>query len=43
MDPLPRMGKGELVFLISFTCNYMVSVSSSWCFGCATVFYCGTP
>ena len=32
------MGKSELVFLISFTCNYMVSVSYSWCFGYATEF-----
>ena len=43
MDPLPRVGKSELAFLISFTCNYMVSVSSSWCLGYTMVFYCGTP
>ena len=43
MDPLPRVGKSVLAFLISFTCNYIVSVSSSWCLGYAMVFYCGTP
>ena len=37
----------ELIFLQSFTFNYVVSVvggsSSSWCWGWATLFYCGTP
>ena len=46
-DPLPRVVKSELVFLISFTCDYMVSLggvsSSSVCLGYATIFYCGTP
>ena len=26
MDRLPRLGKRELIFLLSFTCNYVVSV-----------------
>ena len=26
MDQLPRLGKRELVCLLSFTCNYVVSV-----------------
>ena len=37
----------ELVCLLSFTCNYVVSVrrgsSSSECLGWATLFYCGIP
>ena len=37
----------ELICLLLFTCNYMVSVgevsSSSGCLGWATLFYCGTP
>ena len=37
----------ELVCLLSFTCNYVVSVrrdsSSSECLGWATLFYCGLP
>ena len=37
----------ELICLLLFTCNYVVSVgdvsSSSGCLGWATVFYCGTP
>ena len=37
----------ELIFLLSFTFNYVVSVvggsSSSWLWGWATLFYCGTP
>ena len=47
VDQLPRLGKRELICLILFTCNYVVSVgdvsSSSGCLGCATLFYCGTP
>ena len=26
MDKLPRLGKRELIFLLLFTCNYVVSV-----------------
>ena len=26
MDQLPRLGKRELIFLLSFTCNYVVCV-----------------
>ena len=26
MDQLPRLGKSELIYLLSSTCNYMVSV-----------------
>ena len=26
MDQLPRLGKGELICLLLFTCNYVVSV-----------------
>ena len=41
------MGKRELICLLLFTCNYVVSVgkvsSSSECLGWATLFYCGTP
>ena len=47
MDQLPRLGKRELIGLLLFTCNYVVSVgevsSSSGCFGWALLFYCGTP
>ena len=47
MDQLPRLGKRELICLLLFTCNYLVSVgevsSSSGCLGWATLFYCGTP
>ena len=36
-DRLPWLAKRELIFLLSFTCNYLVSVrrvsSSSWCLG----------
>ena len=43
VDQLPR----ELICLLLFTCNYVVSVgevsSSSGCMGWATLFYCGTP
>ena len=47
VDQLPRLGKRELIRLLLFTCNYVVSVgevsSSSVCLGWATLFYCGTP
>ena len=47
VDQLPRLGKRELICLVLFTCNYVVSVgevsSSPVCFGWATLFYCGTP
>ena len=47
MDQLPRVGNRELIYLLLFTCNYVVSVgkvsSSSGCLGWATLFYCGTP
>ena len=47
MDQLPRLGKRELICLLLFTCNYVISVgedsSFSGCFGWATFFYCGTP
>ena len=52
MDQLPRLGKRELICLILFTCNYVVSVgevsvgevsSSSECFGWTTLFYFSTP
>ena len=37
----------ELIYLLLFTCNYVVSVrevsSSSVCLRWATLFYCGTP
>ena len=37
MDQLPRLGKGELICLLLFTCNYVVSVWSGflflWMFG----------
>ena len=42
VDQLPRLGKIELICLLLFTCNYVVS-SSSGCFGWATLFNCGTP
>ena len=47
MDQLPRLGKRELICLLLFNCNYVVSVgevfSSSGCVEWATLFYCGTP
>ena len=47
MDQLPRLGKRELICLLLFTCNYVVSVGevspSSGCLGLAMCFYCGTP
>ena len=46
-DQLPWLGKRELICLLLFTCNYVVSVrrgsSSSGCLGWATLYYCGTP
>ena len=45
-DQLPRLGKRELICLLSFTCNYVVSVRRGSLFllvlGFA-LFYCGTP
>ena len=43
-DQLPRLGKRQLICLLLFTCNYVVSVfgevsSSSGCLGWATLFY----
>ena len=42
MDQLPLLGKRELICLLLFTCNYVVSVgevsSSSGCLGWATLF-----
>ena len=47
VDQLPRLGKRELICLLLFTCNYVVSVeevsSSSGCLGWAKLIYCGTP
>ena len=34
MDQLPRLGKRELICLLLFTCNYMVSVWSGFLFLC---------
>ena len=31
MDQLPRLGKRGQMFLLSFTCDYVVSVSSGFC------------
>ena len=31
-DQLPRLGKRELICLLSFTCNYVVSVWTSFLF-----------
>ena len=46
MDQLPRLGNRELMYLLLFTCNYVVSVGevsfSSGCLGWATLFNCGT-
>ena len=42
MDQLPRLGNRDLVCLLLFTCNYVVSVgevsSSSGCLGWACYF-----
>ena len=47
MDQLPRLGKRELVCLLLFTCNYVVSVWGGLLFLCVLgmgyVIYCGTP
>ena len=47
VDQLPRLGKRELICLLLFACNYVVSVgevsSSSGCLRWATLFDCGTP
>ena len=47
MDLFPRLGKRELIYLLLFTRNYVVSVgevcSSSGCLGWAMLCYCGTP
>ena len=46
MDQFPRLGKRELIYLLLFTRNYVVSIgevcSSSGCLGWATLFYCVT-
>ena len=43
--PITRLGKRELICLLSFTCNYLFGevFSSSECLGWAALFYCGTP
>ena len=33
-DQLPRFGKRELICLLLFTCNYVVSVRKGFCFFC---------
>ena len=33
-DQLPRLGKRELICLLLFTCNYVVSVRRGFCFFC---------
>ena len=47
MDQLPRLGKRELICLLLFTCNYVVSggevSSSSGCLGWATLFFVALP
>ena len=45
VNQLPRLGKRELICLLLFTFNYVVSAGevSSGCFGGATLFYCGSP
>ena len=47
MDQLPRLGKGELICLLLFTCNYVVSVWRGfiflWVLGMGYVIFCGTP
>ena len=45
MDQLPRLGKSELIFLLSFTCNIMVYVRRGFLFllnlgiGCVILFW----
>ena len=45
-DQLPRLGKRELICLLSVTCIYVFLFgevsSSSGCLSGATLFYCGT-
>ena len=47
VDQYPRLGKRELIYLLLFTRNFVVSLggvcSSSGWLGLATLFYCGTP
>ena len=47
VDQLPWLGKRELVCLLLFTCNYVVSVWGGflflWVLGMGLGFYCGTP
>ena len=45
---LPRLGKRELILVLSFVCSICACLdlsvsSSSWCLGRAAVFDCGTP
>ena len=46
-EQLPRLGKRELICLLSFTFNYVFLLgevsSSSGCLGWAALFYCGPP
>ena len=46
MDQLPRLGKRELICLLLFTCNYVMSVGEvSFPVGAwdgLRLFYCGT-
>ena len=48
LDQLPRLGKRELICLLSFTCNYVVYVRRSFLFlwvlgmGCV-IFYVALP
>ena len=39
MDQLPRFGKRELVCLLLFTCNYVVSVLLFCCCFCCVFFF----
>ena len=36
-DQLPRLGKRELIWLLSFTCNYVVSVRRGFLFLCVLI------
>ena len=46
-DQLPWLGKRELICLLSFTCNYVVSIQRGFLFllaiGMGCVIFCGTP
>ena len=46
VDQLSRLGKGELICLLLFTCNNVVSVRrgflSFWVLGMGYVIHCGT-